>query len=99
MEQKAIGKQIKNLDVDNWRQHAQETLLPGLTAKFQQNKHCLQLLLATDQRYIIEANQNDLFFGAGVSLFSRDVWDVKKHQGKNILGKMLAIIRKNLKQP
>jgi len=71
VEQKAIGRRIRNLDINNWRQHAQEILLPGLTAKFEQNKHCLQLLLATDQRYIIEANQNDLFFGAGVSLFSR----------------------------
>ena len=50
-------------------------------------------LLGTGKTLIVEANQNDLLFGAGVSLESPQIWHKENWRGKNILGMILEKVR------
>ena len=95
--QKQAGKNIKGFKRDIWEQAAEEKVLPGLLAKFQQNQVCKELLLSTNNNSIIEANSNDSFFGAGISLRSPDLWNTSVHPGKNVMGKMLQQVRARLR--
>ena len=54
------------------------------------------MLIQTGTRSIVEANPHDAFFGIGVSIHSPAVWDTAKYQGKNVMGKMLELIRSKL---
>ena len=54
------------------------------------------MLIKTGARNIFEANPHDTFLGIGVSVHSPVVWDVAKHNERNITGKMLEIIRGKL---
>ena len=96
--QKHIGKTILGFEKQEWEKVAQEKILPGMMAKFQQNEACRKMLLSTGENQLIEANPHDLFFGAGVSLRSIDLWQTSKHPGKNIMGKMLHRVREKLKE-
>ena len=94
--QKQIGKYIKNFDREIWQANAQDIILPGLISKFEQCQEAMELLMKTAERDIIEANPHDLFFGVGISIFSPTVWDSSNYKGKNIMGKMLQIVRGTL---
>ena len=96
IKQKALGKKIKGLDINTWRANAQDLILPGLIAKFEQNSKCRDMLIKTEHRCIIEASPHDKFFGAGVSLQSRTLWNTAQHPGKNVMGKMLQLVRTKL---
>jgi ribA/ribD-fused uncharacterized protein len=98
VKQKQLGKSIKGLNEDHWQSQAEDMMLPGLLAKFHQNNACKDLLLKTGNNIIIEANPQDKFLGAGVSLFSPDLWSVDKHPGKNIMGKLLQRVRESIRQ-
>ena len=91
--QKQISKLIKKIDKDRWQASAQEIILPGLIAKFEQCKPCKDMLVKTGARDIIEANPHDCFFGVGVSMHSPTIWDASSYKGKNIMGKMLKVVR------
>jgi len=94
--QKQIGKAIKNLDTAQWQASAQDIILPGLVSKFEQNIECKDMLSKTGERDIIEANPYDLFFGVGISIHSPAVWQSSNYKGKNIMGKMLQIVREKI---
>ena len=96
IQQKKAGKNIKNFDTEAWKSNAKELIKPGLEAKFSQCTKPKELLLRTGNRQIIEANPNDLFLGAGISLHSPKLWDISEHKGMNIMGKMLCEVRATL---
>lgn len=78
---------------DTFEKEAPRIILEGLRAKFQQNKHCLDFLLKTGTRHIVEASPYDRFFGIGYGhrdksfIANRDKW------GQNLLGRSLMIVR------
>lgn len=95
VQHKILGRKVANFDLDAWREAAPEVLKKGLQAKFSQNELCKHFLLATGQREIGEANPNDSFFGIGMGLRQNEAWD-KSKWGKNLLGKCLMEVRKEL---
>ena len=66
--------------------------------KFSQCEVSRQALMKTGNNEIYEANPKDLFWGVGVALHSKNIWDVSKHVGKNVLGKCLQTVRNDLMQ-
>ena len=94
--QKQIGKMIKNFNLERWQASAQDVILPGLIAKFEQCRQCKDMLIKTEARDLVEANPHHLFFGVGVSLHSPSVWDSSSYKGKNIMGKMLQVVRRKI---
>ena len=68
----------------------------GLAAKFTQNSDLNQFLRQTGDKLLIEANPTDYYWGAGLSLQDKDIWNPSKWKGKNVLGTLLAQVREEL---
>lgn len=91
VEQKGFGKQITDFNKEKWQRAVPDIAMQGLRAKFGQNQHCRDFLLATHDKVIIEAS-DDSFWGVGMSLKHKDLWNITKW-GNNLLGKCLMEIR------
>jgi len=82
---------------DGWRgTKAIPTMQRACAAKFQQNVSLGHFLLATKGKSLVEANSNDCFWGAGLSLRDKDLPDRTKWKGHNHLGAILEQIRDKL---
>ena len=93
---KELGKQIKNFNLKEWNRVCEIIMETAVTAKFQQNVDLCQFLKQTGDTKLVEANRNDNFWGAGLSLHSKDIWDSSKWKGRNLLGKLLEKLRSSL---
>ena len=92
--QKAIGKSISNFDKKAWEKEAKTLVKDGIRAKVTQNDYIRELLLATVNRRIAEANKFDKLFGIGFHLNDKRAWDVKNWtNGQNLMGQLLEEIR------
>lgn len=87
---------IKGLNRKQWENDIEKVIYPAIKAKFAQNKHCLDFLLATENRQIAEASRSDFVWGTGTGLWERDALESKKWSGQNKLGKMLMRARSEL---
>jgi ribA/ribD-fused uncharacterized protein len=90
------GKRV-NVDNGEWAKIAQATMETALRAKFGQNPHLLEKLLATDQRHFAEANAYDKYWGIGLGLKDPKLQNKKSWAGKNLLGKQLDSLREHFK--
>ena len=95
VQQKRLGKSVRNFDLSTWQNAVPDILETGLMAKFSQVVHCRDFLLSTGGKTLSEANPSDSFFGIGMGLRHPDVWDVDLW-GKNLLGKKLMDVRSSL---
>lgn len=69
----------------DWESIKDEVMLVALRAKFKQNQELKTFLLKTGNSEIVEASPNDYYWGCGA-----------ERTGKNMLGKMLMQVRKEL---
>ena len=53
-------------------------------------------LLRTNNKQIVELNEHDTFFGVGLSLKTERFWEKSRWKGKNIMGELLMLVRKEL---
>ena len=93
---KNLGKAVIGFDDKIWKSEAPKIMKTGLEAKFQQNEDLAMTLKDTGDKQIIEASE-DLFWGAGVSLWSEHLFDPNYWSGENVLGHTLMTIREQLK--
>lgn len=72
----------------------------GLKAKFEQNSHLKDFLMATGDRTIVEGSPGDTFWGAGLSIFDPRIWKTNTWMGtsENHMGKLLQETRLNFKR-
>jgi len=91
VEQKAIGRRVKNFEKHQWEERVSRVLWKGLLAKFCQNRKCAEFLINTGNKRIFEAN--DRVYGVGVNLFDPRIWDERNHCGKNLMGRWLQLVR------
>lgn len=89
-------KRLPGYSESKWNEEAPAILSEALFAKFTQNDLLKQALLATDSRILGEASPGDTLFGIGLSLFNRNVLDIKKWRGRNLQGEVLMQIRQRL---
>ena len=97
--QKSLGKLAEKSTTfksDSWNNESLKVMKTALLAKFSQVDACKQFLLHTGNNILVEANQNDHFWGVGLHLRDKDLWEPQKWKGKNELGKMLMEIRNEL---
>ena len=93
---KALGRNIQNYKEEVWYKEAPALMQQGLEAKFIQNQKLGTLLKETGTKLIIEAS-TDKFWGAGVTLRSKDLFINKAWTGSNTLGKSLMAVREIIK--
>jgi ribA/ribD-fused uncharacterized protein len=97
MDQKAIGRGVKNFSVRMWSQMSRDVVYIGNMAKFGQNADLREYLLSTGDREIVEASPYDTIWGIGMGEGDPDRFDKSKWKGLNWLGEVLMRVRKDLR--
>lgn len=98
MEQKALGRKVRNFDADKWNAVARDIVYKGNMAKFSQNEDLRQALLDTEGTELVEAAWYDPVWGIGLREDDPLAWDKKNWRGTNWLGETLTRVREDLKQ-
>ena len=93
VEAKSLGKKVSNFNFQAWKEVRDRHMKTGLKAKFEQNISLRESLKATNDSVLVEANPADTYWGAGLSLTDRNIWDNTKWKGQNKLGKLLTEVR------
>jgi ribA/ribD-fused uncharacterized protein len=88
----------KHYDDAIWIDKVPGILRTALEAKFIQNEHLKEALLATNDTIIGEANPSDLQFGIGMSLTNKHSLDNTKWRGVNLHGETLMGVRSAIRK-
>jgi len=91
--QKFLGRQVRGYDDAIWMAECQNTMVPGLVSKFTQDTYCLNTMLDTGDKIIVEASPMDKIWGIGLSEKDPRALDQSKWLGQNLLGKVLMRVR------
>ena len=93
--QKALGRNIRNLNMTTWKNQVPDIMYPILLEKFKQNEGPRKILLETGSKRIGEAT-TERYWGIGRKLSDPQVLDVGKWSDDNIVGKLLEKVRTEL---
>lgn len=93
---KALGREVKNFDDDVWKRLREHIVLEGSLHKFRQNEELRGLLLATEDKFLVEASPRDRIWGVGFG--AKRALEEKRRWGLNLLGKALMETREILRQ-
>ena len=95
-EAKSLGRSVSGFNKDTWIKNGQDYMFQAMTAKFSQNDKLKAFLKATKRNALVEASPSDKFWGCGLSLKNKDVFNKDKWTGANTAGKTLEHVRLNL---
>lgn len=96
-DQKTLGRQIKNFNLDRWTKVCLGIVYKGNYAKFTQNEDLKKELLQTGDRIIVEASPFDQIWGIGMGENEEGIEDPINWKGQNLLGWAIMMVRQNLK--
>ncbi|EKG20211.1 hypothetical protein MPH_02444 [Macrophomina phaseolina MS6] len=98
-EHRDLGRRVKNFDRKLWDENKSRIVEEGNWWKFTKSKEKAQLtemLLATDDRELVEASPYDRIWGIG---FDRNRADAHRNEwGENLLGKAITNVRRRLRE-
>lgn len=99
--QKKLGrdKHIANFSESVWNNRCLDIMATGIRAKFSQNHKLRQSLLDTGNNMLLEANPKDSYWGVGLSIRDRRIWEHNSWigQASNHLGRLLHELRREIK--
>jgi ribA/ribD-fused uncharacterized protein len=95
--QHRLGKHTKRNETKWNNDVAKLVMEEGIKAKFEQNKHLKNALIATGNKMLIQCNQYDRLWSNGLKLNHKDAPDRTKWVGENVLGEILVAIRESVK--
>ena len=95
--QKFLGRQVRGYDDATWMAECEGLMIPGLKSKFLQNEYCLNTLLDTGDKIIVEASPYDKIWGIGLEESDHRALDQSQWLGKNLLGKCLMRVRDEIR--
>ena len=96
---KDLGRQIYPFNQIIWDKYKMQIVFEANYFKFNYNYSCnkkvylVNHLLSTDDKYIVEANPNDMIWASGLKQNNNDITNISKHKGQNLLGKILMKVR------
>ena len=93
---KGIGRQIRNYNDRIWSAKRYHVMVQVLEAKFE-DPELKEILLATEDRVIVEASPYDRIWGVGLSEEDNDLY-TGNWKGQNLLGKALMEVREKLRK-
>ena len=96
VEAKLIGKKISNFNAAVWKEVAEDYMYTAMYLKFRQNEDLALFLKNTNGTELVEASSSDTYWGVGISLRSKNLFDPTKWRGKNKAGKVLTRVRQTL---
>jgi len=85
-EAKKLGRQVIGFDEKTWTENRYRIVLLGNIHKFNQNRKLREYLLQTGHRILVEASPVDKIWGIGLSKDSKEINNVHKWRGLNLLG-------------
>ena len=91
---KSLARDFKT--TREWEDRAEQVMREILVAKFSRNKTCKSFLLATGDRTLFEGT-GDKRWGCGIPIAKAHLVTFK-NPGRNILGKLLEEVRRNLRE-
>jgi len=97
-EQKALGRQVKNFNSEEWLVKCFPIMEEGLKAKFEQNPDMLKQLLDTEDSIIAEASPVDPIWGIGLAAEDPLAQEISTWKGKNLLGQILMSVREKIRK-
>jgi ribA/ribD-fused uncharacterized protein len=99
---KKLGRQLvctsndgAPFDEECWKKERCPCMYDALWYKFTQNTEICKELLKTNDKYLVEATQNDKNWGNGLHISSH-LHDPSKWTGTNLLGECLMVLRNGL---
>lgn len=97
-EAKKIGRtHFDNFDDKLWTRISSTIVKRGVRAKFVQNPDLMRELLATGNAVLAECSPYDKVWGIGLAPDDERVFDTRKWNGKNKLGRILMILREEFR--
>ena len=96
--QKGYGRDTNIIDFDRkeWDKIKDKLMKEGVSAKFEQNELLKDELVATGDKYLVEANPFDTYWSCGIHLTDKNIGNTDSYKGKNMLGKLLVEIRNEI---
>lgn len=95
-EQKAIGRRVKNFDVDLWDKRKLDIVTEISVWKFSQHSLLKNLLVMTNGYELVEASPEDTIWGVGLAEDDPLILDKANWKGQNLLGIALMKARKRI---
>lgn len=95
-QQKSLGRKVRGFDNDLWNEKRLDIVIQGNIAKFSQNSHMAEELLATGTRELVEASPRDTIWGIGLRADNPIIVDKAQWRGLNLLGIALMETRQFL---
>ena len=97
-EAKKIGRtHFDNFDDKMWTRISSTIVKRGARAKFVQNPDLMEELLSTGNAVLAECSPYDKVWGIGLAPDDERVYDTRKWDGKNKLGRILMILREEFR--
>jgi ribA/ribD-fused uncharacterized protein len=94
-DQKAIGRQVRGFDREQWDAVSRDVVMRASLAKFGEPRLRAQLLL-TEGTTLVEASPTDVIWGVGLTEGDPRVLDREQWRGTNWLGQVLNDLREHL---
>lgn len=96
-EQKKFGRMVKGFDKSTWDKNSLAIVYEGNLAKFSQNAGLKKEMIATGNRFFVEASPFDNIWGIGMDQDSQGVEDPSYWLGLNLLGQALTLVKNELR--
>lgn len=97
-EAKKIGRtHFDNFDDKLWTRISSTIVRRGVKAKFVQNPDLMKELLSTGNAVLAECSPYDKVWGIGLAPDDERIYDTRKWDGKNKLGRILMILREEFR--
>ena len=95
-EQKALGRQTANFNVDKWANVAKDIVYVGNYCKYTQDNRLNGILMDTNGITLVEASPYDKIWGIGLPKDDPKAQQRSTWQGKNWLGEVITKVREDL---
>ena len=93
----SLGQSVTGFNRTQWLTDlAPKCMLEAVKAKFLQHKNLAAFLKSTEGTVLCEASRKDLYWGVGLSLADKNIFQQQSWKGKNQMGTILTQVRSEL---
>lgn len=95
---KELGREVNPFDEQAWMIESPRIMLEANLLKYDQNSNLKKVLLETEDKILVECNDADLIWGAGIHMQDSRLTDPFDWPGEDKLGFILMAVRNRLRE-